>query len=152
MIKRFLGCLALAAVLTACDASSNSKSDQQQVSSTPTDSCGLALEAYKQGDDHYHAEQYAEGYKDANNALHLVGACDNNSNMRTALRGLALGVRAENEHHLPQGNSMDDMNSALTMLDTCVNSDDVLPEIAHLCHLVTIQDAAIKALWPYRNS
>jgi hypothetical protein len=101
------------------------------------------LEAIDHGDKHYHAHDFAGGYNDANHALDLLGACDDNGDMKTALRGLALSVRAENEHHLPQGNSMQDMSAAQAMLETCVHSDDVLPAVANLCHLVSVQDAGI---------
>lgn len=99
-----------------------------------------------QGAKGYGARDYTGGYNNANRAVHLLVGCSEKST-KIGLSGAALSVRAWNEHHLSQGDSMADMRLAYALLKTCIDDSTTPPEILDLCTRTAGMNSQVTAGW-----
>lgn len=92
---------------------SNSSSDGGSNNSK----CQSAIDHANQAWDDYNAGDYSGGYKNADSGARLAESCDDKD--MPAAKGAALFAKAVNEHHLSQGDSVTDLNQAITLLSEC---------------------------------
>lgn len=110
------------------------------------DDCERAMQLILQGAKDYGNSDFALGYAKAGRAVHLIHKCPDGS-IKIGLSGAALSVRAWNERHLPQGDSMRDMTLAYGLLKRCIDDDDTPSTVVELCTSTANMDSQVTASW-----
>jgi len=81
-------------------------------------SCGLVPKRLSQASHYWKKEELQQAYDAAVSGLHYVGRCDDDD-VNVESKGFLMLTKAVTERKLSSGDSMTDMNEAITLLEEC---------------------------------
>jgi hypothetical protein len=111
-----LSSAALVAVLSGCV--TTAASHERMGVSSSSSSCGLVQKRLSQASDYMDKAESQKAYDASISGLHYINLCgDDDVNVQA--KGFLMVVKAVSERKLASGDSMTDMNEAITLLEEC---------------------------------